>query len=156
MYSKTRIFYLIVFSLQQFLRSFNGGTGGRFGEVNPSGIKFYNKIIDNLLLKGKKIQKLGQENFLSWQWYNLIKQNAWKQELNHLWQYTILISHKNWRIDMGLGSVLWCSNFSSSHSHSSTSILAKIEIFFYWGLTNFGFHVYRRFLFCYAKLKVYS
>ncbi|XWS11076.1 hypothetical protein CRYUN_Cryun38cG0052700 [Craigia yunnanensis] len=25
---------------------------GRFGEVNPSGIKFYNKIIDNLLLKG--------------------------------------------------------------------------------------------------------
>ncbi|XP_022753969.1 beta-glucosidase 18-like [Durio zibethinus] len=25
---------------------------GRFGEVNPSGIKFYNKIIDSLLLKG--------------------------------------------------------------------------------------------------------
>ncbi|KAF5728021.1 hypothetical protein HS088_TW21G00163 [Tripterygium wilfordii] len=25
---------------------------GRFGEVNPSGIKFYNKIIDNLLSKG--------------------------------------------------------------------------------------------------------
>ncbi|KAJ4726266.1 Beta-glucosidase, partial [Melia azedarach] len=25
---------------------------GRFGEVNPSGIKFYNKLIDNLLLRG--------------------------------------------------------------------------------------------------------
>ncbi|KVI02193.1 Glycoside hydrolase, catalytic domain-containing protein [Cynara cardunculus var. scolymus] len=26
--------------------------GGRFGEVNPAGIMFYNKIIDNLILKG--------------------------------------------------------------------------------------------------------
>ena len=27
-------------------------TGGRFGEVNPEGIKFYNELIDSLLLKG--------------------------------------------------------------------------------------------------------
>ncbi|MFS7921321.1 putative beta-glucosidase [Helianthus anomalus] len=28
---------------------------GRFGEVNPAGIMFYNKIIDNLILKGGKL-----------------------------------------------------------------------------------------------------
>lgn len=28
-------------------------SGGRFGEVNPLGIMFYNKIIDNLVLKGE-------------------------------------------------------------------------------------------------------
>lgn len=27
-------------------------TGGRFGEINPVGIQFYNKLIDALLLKG--------------------------------------------------------------------------------------------------------
>lgn len=27
-------------------------TGGRLGEVNPEGVMFYNKLIDNLLLKG--------------------------------------------------------------------------------------------------------
>lgn len=26
--------------------------GGRFGEVNPAGIAFYNRLIDSLLLKG--------------------------------------------------------------------------------------------------------
>ncbi|PSS16204.1 Beta-glucosidase [Actinidia chinensis var. chinensis] len=29
-----------------------GLLGGKFGEVNPNGVKFYNNIIDNLLLKG--------------------------------------------------------------------------------------------------------
>ncbi|KAE8702270.1 hypothetical protein F3Y22_tig00110483pilonHSYRG00019 [Hibiscus syriacus] len=32
--------------------SVDAGTGGRFGEVNPGGIKFYNKVINNLLLRG--------------------------------------------------------------------------------------------------------
>lgn len=29
--------------------------GGRFGEINPVGIQFYNKLIDALLLKGKQL-----------------------------------------------------------------------------------------------------
>lgn len=29
--------------------------GGRFGEVNPKGVLFYNNIIDNMLLKGMLI-----------------------------------------------------------------------------------------------------
>ncbi|XP_022734334.1 beta-glucosidase 18-like isoform X1 [Durio zibethinus] len=45
-------FHLIIFKIITILRSFNGGTGGRFGEVHPSGIKFYNKIIDNVLVWG--------------------------------------------------------------------------------------------------------
>jgi len=30
-------------------------TGGIYGDINPNGIMFYNKIIDNLLLKGEVI-----------------------------------------------------------------------------------------------------
>ena len=28
-------------------------TGGIYGDINPNGIMFYNKIIDNLLLRGE-------------------------------------------------------------------------------------------------------
>lgn len=40
--------FLIILLYVSFLHYIEG----RFGEVNPSGIMFYNKILDTLLLKG--------------------------------------------------------------------------------------------------------